>query len=270
METKTYKNRFAKYRALNREKKNAGTSEWRANNRQRTKDYNAWFREKTANNTTETWLERSQKLGYKNASIGRVSPHRKPHEIRNNVVGKTCSSCPNWYPLDEYNLNSKAWDKKRTTCKGCLARKRKQRRPKINAFMKQYEKKRKKEDPEFALMKRLRSRINTALKAHNVRKSASTTSLLGCNIETAKKHIEEQFEDWMNWSNMDQWVIDHIIPFKAFKGELLEGRNQYIVSWYKNLQPLSASANASKGGKYNEEDKQDLIRRYNEENLSSI
>ena len=37
----------------------------------------------------------------------------------------------------------------------------------------------------------------------------------------------------------------------------MHGRNQHIVSWYKNLQPLSPQANAAKGGKYEEEDKQD-------------
>ena len=263
-----YKNRFAKYNALHKDKKKIGIKTWRASNKIRTRDYNAWYRDKTAGKTTQTWAERSIQLGYDNASIGRQSNHRKQHEIRDGIVGKSCSACQTWSPLDNYNLNSKAWDKKRTTCKDCMAKKRKQKCSERTAYMKGYEKKRKKEDPEFALMKRLRSRINSAIRAHDVKKSASTSSLLGCSIRTAKKHIEEQFEDWMNWSNMDDWVIDHIIPFKAFKGELLHGRNQHIVSWYKNLQPLSPQANAAKGGKYEEEDKQDLIRRYNEDHLS--
>lgn len=37
---------------------------------------------------------------------------------------------------------------------------------------------------------------------------------------------------------------------------------------YKNFKPISAAANLAKGGKYKEEDKQDLIRRYNEEKLT--
>lgn len=267
---KVYKNRFAKYNALHKDKKNRDARKWRKSNRFRTSDYNAWYREKVAGKTTQTWAERSIQLGYENASIWRQSNHRKRHETIDGIVGKSCSACKKWSSLDNFNLNSKAWDKKRTTCKNCMAKKRKQKCSERTAYMKEYEKKRKKEDPEFALMKRLRSRINSAIRFHDVKKSASTSSLLGCTIQTAKKHIEEQFEDWMNWSNMDQWVIDHIIPFKAFQGELSCGRNQYIVSWYKNLQPLSTLANASKGGKYKEEDKQDLIRRYNEENLINI
>jgi hypothetical protein len=40
--------------------------------------------------------------------------------------------------------------------------------------------------------------------------------------------------------------------------------NQFIVCWWKNLQPLWGHENASKCGKYTEEGKQNLIRRYNE------
>mgnify|MGYP006104806491 CR=1 FL=1 len=44
--------------------------------------------------------------------------------------------------------------------------------------------------------------------------------------------------------------------------------NQRVLCWFQNLQPLWREDNRAKGGKYKEEDKQDLIRRYNEENLS--
>jgi hypothetical protein len=37
---------------------------------------------------------------------------------------------------------------------------------------------------------------------------------------------------------------------------------------HKNLQPMWGPDNQKKGGAYDEEDKQNLIRRYNEENLS--
>lgn len=263
----SYKNRFAKYKALHKDKIKVGQKKWRASNKKRTQDYNAWYRDKTAGKTTQTWAARSIQLGYDNASVGRPSNHRKQHEIRDGIDGKSCSACKTWSPLYNYNLNSKAWDKKRTTCKDCMAKKRKQKCSERSAYMKSYEKKRKKEDPEFALTKRLRSRINSAFKSKRCIKSDTSMNLVGCDIKTAKKYIEDQFEDWMSWSNRKEWHIDHVVPFNAFKGDLTE-KNQRIVCWYKNFKPVSALANLAKGGSWTEEDKQDLIRRYNEEHSS--
>jgi len=262
-----YKNRFAKYNALHKDKRKLGIKKWRASNRVRTRDYNAWYREKSDGKTTETWTDRSTQLGYNNESIGRPSNHRKPHEIREGISGKSCSACQSWSPLDNFNLNSKAWDKKRTTCKDCMSKKRKEKCSERSKYMLEYERKRKKEDPEFALTKRLRSRINSALKSNRCIKSDTSMNLVGCDIKTAKKYIEEQFEDWMSWSNTKEWHIDHVVPFNAFKGDLNE-INQRIVCWYKNFKPVSALDNLAKGGSWMEEDKQDLIRRYNEAHLS--
>ncbi|MAE79231.1 MAG: hypothetical protein CL967_05630 [Euryarchaeota archaeon] len=266
METATFKNRYAKYRAKNKDKLKNKLKKWKGKNHTRIKDYNAWYREKKNGNTVETWLERAAKLGYNNASKGCASLHRKNHEIRNNITGKLCSACKEWNPLEKFNLNSKAWDKKRTTCKNCMAKKRKEKCAERTAYMKKYEKKRKRTDPEFALCKRLRSRINSALKGQ---KSNSTMELLGCDIKTAKKYIEDQFEDWMSWSNTKEWHIDHVVPFNAFKGEL-DKQTQRIVCWYKNFKPISARANLEKGGKWSELDKQNLIFQYKEEHANNI
>ena len=90
--------------------------------------------------------------------------------------------------------------------------------------------------------------------------------LLGCTVEHCVQHIEKQFTSGMTWDNQgkadDEWEIDHIIPFVAFDASNRD--EQFIVSWYQNLQPLWGPANRSKSGKYTEEGKQDLIRRYNE------
>ena len=266
-ESPQYKNRFAKYGALHKDKKNDGTRKWRENNRIRTRDYNAWYRETVSNTTKQTWKERNVQLGYGNASLGRPSLHRKQHDEKDGLIGKSCSACKTWSSLDNFNLNSKAWDKKRTTCKDCMTAKRKKRCSQRSAYMLVYEKKRKREDPEFALRKRLRSRINSALKGVRAVKLDTSMNLVGCDIKTAKKYIEDQFEDWMSWSNTKEWHIDHIVPFNAFKGDL-NHINQHIVCWYQNFKPVSAKDNLSKGGAYDEEDKQDLIRRYNEAHLS--
>ena len=90
--------------------------------------------------------------------------------------------------------------------------------------------------------------------------------LLGCTVEQMVQHIESQFTSGMTWDNQgkgdDEWQIDHIIPFVAF--DTSNRDEQFIVCWYQNLQPLWGPDNLSKCGKYTEEGKQDLIRRYNE------
>ena len=118
-------------------------------------------------------------------------------------------------------------------------------------------------DLKFRTMKILRSRLHYALKNN---KKDHTMDLLGCTVEQVVQHIEKQFTPGMTWDNQgkadDEWEIDHIIPFVAF--DVSNRDEQFIVSWYQNLQPLWGPANRSKGGKYTEEGKQDLIRRYNE------
>lgn len=88
--------------------------------------------------------------------------------------------------------------------------------------------------------------------------------LIGCSLQQYKAHIENQFEDWMNWGNYghneNTWQLDHIIPFDAFKDELK--KHLKIVCWYKNCKPVRSKNNYEKGSIYTEEGKQDLIKRY--------
>ena len=51
----------------------------------------------------------------------------------------------------------------------------------------------------------------------------------------------------MTWKNYGKWHIDHIKPFASF--DLTEPKQQKLVCNYKNLQPLWAKENLSKGDK---------------------
>ena len=125
---------------------------------------------------------------------------------------------------------------------------------------------RRKNDPFYKMKENLRCRV---LKFFKGVKSADTETLIGCTWEELRIHIENQFGEKMTWANQGKggWEIDHIIPCKAFEHGLEDERNQRILCWFKNLQPLWWYDNKSKSDKYEEEDKQDLIRRYNEEHL---
>jgi cell pole-organizing protein PopZ len=118
-------------------------------------------------------------------------------------------------------------------------------------------------DTNYRTLLNIRTRLGHAL---GDKKKDHTIDLLGCTIDFMNAHLEKQFKPGMTWANQgkgdDKWEIDHIIPFAAF--DLTNRDEQFIVCWYQNLQPMWGHENASKGGKYTEEGKQDLIRRYNE------
>jgi hypothetical protein len=69
--------------------------------------------------------------------------------------------------------------------------------------------------------------------------------MLGASIQTTLAHIEGLFLDGMSWENHGEWHIDHITPLASAKNEdeLLR------LCHYKNLQPLWARDNLSKGKK---------------------
>jgi hypothetical protein len=73
--------------------------------------------------------------------------------------------------------------------------------------------------------------------------------LLGCSLEQARKHIEHQFKEGMNWGNCGfrGWHIDHIIPCSAF--DLTKIEEQKKCFHYTNLQPLWAKDNLRKSNK---------------------
>ena len=70
-------------------------------------------------------------------------------------------------------------------------------------------------DINFRLAENLRKKVYLTLRKG---KSLHTIDLLGCSIDYARKHIENQFKDGMTWDNwsMDGWHIDHIIPIALF------------------------------------------------------
>ena len=99
-------------------------------------------------------------------------------------------------------------------------------------------------DPLGYLAGVARGRVYTALKND---KEMSSTEFLRCNIETFKKHIEQQFTEGMSWENYSEWHIDQKIPLKYNNPSLEE-----VARWlhYTNTQPMWASENMSKGCRY--------------------
>lgn len=194
------------------------------------------------------WSKIKEENGIENKCKGIPSQHRIIHEHREGILGKKCCFCKDWKPLTEYNYSKSHWDKLRNDCKLCLQDWRKKNREVLNETHKQYEKKRKSIDPQFKLMKTLRSRLNSALYRKDAKKLASTLELVGCSILELKKYLETQFTEGMNWNNHGKWHIDHIRPCSSFN--LLIESEQKKCFHYTNLQPLWAIDNLSKGNRY--------------------
>ena len=76
-----------------------------------------------------------------------------------------------------------------------------------------------------------------------------TFSLLGYTIEDLRQHLEKQFAPGMTWENYGQWHVDHIIPLAAHNYETPD-HVDFSRAWaLKNLRPMWAKDNVSKGKK---------------------
>lgn len=91
-----------------------------------------------------------------------------------------------------------------------------------------------------------RSILTNTLKRLNTNKSSSTLEILGYSSDDLKIHIESLFKEGMTWDNYGEWHIDHIKPVSLFDNT----EEVTVVNSLKNLQPLWAFENLSKGNRF--------------------
>ena len=115
----------------------------------------------------------------------------------------------------------------------------------VNAYRAKYKKARMKSNPIFKTACLMRSRTRSALRSKNFKKKHSLSEYLGCTIEHLKTYLESKFQPGMTWENQGQWHIDHIIPLAS--ADSVE--EVYRLCYYRNLQPLWAADNISKGAR---------------------
>lgn len=105
--------------------------------------------------------------------------------------------------------------------------------------------------PNSRMSATLRSRINCALKRVKAgkQKPGSAVKDLGCSVGELMSHLESLFKPGMSWHNhgLKGWHIDHIIPLDNF--DLTDPEQFKKACHYKNLQPLWAVENLSKGAR---------------------
>lgn len=100
-------------------------------------------------------------------------------------------------------------------------------------------------DPVYRLTCHMRTFINNALRRADCTKDRRTEEILGCDIESFRRHIERQFLPGMTWDKRARWHIDHIIPMAQAKTEDEAVR----LNHYTNLRPMWAKDNLVKGSK---------------------
>ena len=99
----------------------------------------------------------------------------------------------------------------------------------------------------YRLRKNIRGRFKYFVRNGKAKKLAKTRELLGCDWKFLINHLEKQFKPGMNWKNYGKWHIDHILPMTSFN--LHKKSEQMKCCNYKNLQPLWAKENLSKGNR---------------------
>jgi hypothetical protein len=209
---------------------------------------------------------------------------------------KICNKCSNELSLDNYSKNKRNKDGKDYTCKDCTkirnsqnkeknaesVKKWREKNPdymkkygqsdKSKEYHKQYYKEnsqvykdRKKEwrakNPEKEKEARTKYREENKEKMNEYhRKWKENKRYIGCAMEELKEYLSTKLTNEMTWENYGSvWHIDHIIPCSSWD---FSSEFESSCCWnFRNLQPMLASENQSKHDNYNEEDKNEYIKR---------
>jgi len=236
-------------------------------------------KEKLSSEASSVWMtDASNSINYFRVLPENINSYLEKGFI---MYEKKCSTCKKAKPLNEFYKNKHCSDGRDGKCKSCSAKYakkyckenkesitkkaldwyykntekaksnskkyRESNREKIRGYLREWERDNYKNNPQYKLRKTLSNRVKDAIKICKGQKSASTIELLGCSIEYAREHLENQFIEGMTWDNHGEWHIDHIIPCAAF--DLTKEEEQRRCFHYTNLQPLWAQDNLKKGAK---------------------
>ena len=205
------------YRLKNKEKR----KKYRLKNKEKLKEYDKEYRLKNKEKIKEYYLKNKEKL----------KEYDKEYRLKNKEKKKECGK--------EYYLKNKEKIKEK--------RKEYNSKPETQELIRNRMNNRYNTDINFRILAICRARLFQALKGNS--KSASTMELIGCTVDELRRHIESNFEPWMNWENqgLGGWDIDHIKACSRFNFE--DPKQQRACFHWSNLQPIEHIANIKKGTK---------------------
>ena len=129
----------------------------------------------------------------------------------------------------------------------------------LKNYHNEYYKERRLSDPNFRIRTAISANINYYLKSNNSSKAgASCLNYLPFTVDELRKHLENQFDQWMNWDNYGRyeastwndsdmstwtWQIDHIVPQSTLPYVSMEEENFKKCWSLENLRPLNSKQN---------------------------
>ena len=158
------------------------------------------------------------------------------------------------------NREKERYKRQRSTKEGIEKLRNRDRKRIANGKHAEYYRKRRKLDSVFCDRVRIRNQIHQWMRREGGKKKWQTQKYLGCSYIEFTKYLQSLYKPGMQDAKKGEIHIDHIVPKTAFNTTDEESK---ICWWYRNLQPLWAIENISKGNRYEEQDKIKLIERYN-------
>ena len=213
------------------------------------KDKEKECRRKYCLNNKDKILESGRKWEKKNRKTRSQKAFKRYHENRDTILAQRRRDYIN--NLEKYRKKSK--DKCKTPkYKEWVEKNREVHR----SYRREYYRK-KREDPCFRLRKNVSRAVNSGLRKFGTSKAGKSIIIyLPYSIEDLKKHLESQFEEWMNWDNWgtydgktQTWQIDHIIPQSKLPYDSMNHPNFQKCWALNNLRPLSSLDNIKRGAK---------------------
>jgi hypothetical protein len=220
----------------------------------------------------EYYIEKANSDGYRNSCKSCILDKNKQQrqkyklrEVREVKECKRCNVCKVEKKIDEFHNDISRKDGYSNRCKECHTEKGKEYREKnieqLKEYYKEYytnikdriikqhnnyEKERRKVDPQYRMIRSIRKRTRRAL--NGASKSQTTKQLLGIDFEKFTKWIEFQLPVGYTMDDVatKKVHLDHVIPLSSFN-LLDEEELQKACSWI-NIQPLESTKNLQKSG----------------------
>lgn len=96
-----------------------------------------------------------------------------------------------------------------------------------------------KNNPAHQKRKQLRHKVRFSV-IHQRCFTSTIHKLIGCDVPTARAHLEAQFEPWMTWENYGcekgKWTIDHIKRISSI--DIFDEDEVKRIFHYTNMRPL--------------------------------
>jgi len=211
------------------------TSEWRRKNRTR---WNSYVREHRQRPDIKARRDAKRRADEETKRLAGVrQKERRDPELRRL-----------WRRQYEASEKVKAYRKAYKARLNRISRTRElNKRPEIKAKRAARIRDKRKIDPKFALDGRMYCSVRQSLRRG--KEGVSWKAMVPYSLEELKVHIESKFLPGMNWLNMSEWHIDHVIPAAAFEFSSFHD-DGFKKCWaLSNLQPLWWSDNLAKGNK---------------------